>query len=252
MIWQVWMKSKLIAYVKTHKKTIVKAASVVLLIGALIWLTFQFAPFVNSLKDEVSREHFKQDIYQKGVMGWFTMLGIQILQVVVALIPGEPIEVLAGITYGTFGGLATCLIGSLIGTVAIFYAVRWLGHSLVQMFIENEKISKLKFLQNSKRLELITLILFFIPGTPKDVLTYVAGLTPIKPLRFFLISTFARIPSVITSTYAGSTLGEGHIWQFVIIYGVTAIVAVIGIIIYNKILKKMNRQDEENENKTSG
>ncbi len=247
------MKNKAFEYIKTHKKTIIKVVSVVVLIGVLVWLTFQFAPFVESLKDEVSRERFKQDVYQKGVLGWLTVLGIQVLQVVVALIPGEPIEVLAGITYGTFGGLATCLIGVLIGSVMIFYAVRWLGHSLVHAVVEGEKLNKLKFLKNTKRLELVTLILFFIPGTPKDVLTYFAGLTPIKPIRFFLISTFARIPSVITSTYAGATLGDGHIWGFVIIYGITAVVAVAGILIYNKIIKRMNENEEGNEeNKTSG
>lgn len=248
------MKTKLFEYIKTHKKTFIKVVSVIILIGVMVWLTFQFAPFVASLQDEVSREHFKQDIYEKGVLGWLTVLGIQVLQVVVALIPGEPIEVLAGITYGTFGGLATCLLGVLIGSVMIFYAVRWLGHSLVQAVVEGEKLSKLKFLKNTKRLELVTLILFFIPGTPKDVLTYFAGLTPIKPLRFFLISTFARIPSVITSTYAGATLSDGHIWGFVIIYGITAVVAVAGIAVYNKIIKKMNQKEEEEngQNKTSG
>ena len=248
------MKTKVLEYIKSHKKTIIKVVSVVILIAVLVWLTFQFAPFVESLKDEVSREHFKQDIYQKGIMGWLTVLGIQVLQVVVALIPGEPIEVLAGITYGTFGGMATCLVGALIGTIIIFYAVRWLGHSLVHAVVEGEKLNKLKFLKNAKRLELITFILFFIPGTPKDVLTYFAGLTPIKPLRFFVISLFARIPSVITSTYAGATLGDGHIWGFVIIYGITAVIAVAGIILYNKIVKRMNlKEEEENEeNKTSG
>lgn len=239
------MKKKVLTFIKENKKKIIKVGSIVLLAGVLVWLTLQFLPFILSLKDEASREQFKQDVYQRGVLGWFTVLGIQVLQVVVALIPGEPIEVLAGITYGTYGGLLTCLLGSLIGTVFIFFMVRWLGHSFITQFIEGEKLKKLKFLKNTKRLELITFILFFIPGTPKDMLTYFAGLTPIKPLRFFLISFFARIPSIITSTYAGETLGNGNIWHFVIIYGITAAVAAIGIFIYNRIVNHLNKKEEE-------
>lgn len=239
------MINKVLTFLKNKRKKIIKIASVGLLIGVMVWLTLQFLPFILSLKDEVSREQFRQDVYQRGVLGWFTVLGIQVLQVVVALIPGEPIEVLAGITYGTFGGLFTCLTGALIGTVFIFFMVRWLGHSFIAHFIEGEKLKNLKFLKNAKRLEFITFILFFIPGTPKDLLTYFAGLTPIKPLRFFLISTFARIPSVITSTYAGETLSEGNIWKFVIIYGITAAVAAIGIFIYKRIVNHMNKKEEQ-------
>ena len=239
------MKARLIEYIKTNRVKIVKVASIVLLIGALVWLTFQFMPFVLSLKDQASREQFRQDVYAKGFMGWLTVLGIQVMQIIVALIPGEPIEVLAGITYGTLGGMLTCLAGALIGGTLVFFAVRWLGHNLVTAFIEGEKLKKLKFLHNTKRLELVTFILFFIPGTPKDLLTYIAGLTPIRPLRFILISTFARIPSVITSTYAGATLGEGRIWEFVIIYGITAAVAAVGIFIYNRIIRHMNKAEEE-------
>jgi uncharacterized membrane protein YdjX (TVP38/TMEM64 family) len=240
------MKSRLLSFISKNRNKIVKIASVIILVGVLVWLTFQFMPFVLSLKDQASLESFRQDIYRKGILGWLTVLGIQVLQIIVALIPGEPIEVLAGITYGTLGGLFTCLLGALIGSTAIFFTVRWLGHSFVTAFVEGEKLKKLKFLHNTKRLELVTFILFFIPGTPKDLLTYVAGLTPIKPLRFILISAFARIPSVITSTYAGSTLGQGRIWEFVIIYGITAAVAAIGIFIYNRIINRMNRDEEEN------
>ena len=239
------MKNKVLDFLKNNRQKIIKIGSAVILVGVLVWLTLQFLPFVLSLKDQASLERFKQDVYQKGVGGWFTVLGIQILQVIVAIIPGEPIEVLAGITYGTWWGLLTCLTGALIGSVFIFFMVRWLGHSFITMFIEGDKLKSLKFLKNTTRLEFITFILFFIPGTPKDVLTYFAGLTPIKPLRFFVISTFARIPSVITSTYAGSILGDGNIWLFVIIYGITAAVAAIGIFIYNRIVKNMNQKEDE-------
>ena len=71
-----------------------------------------------------------------------------------------------------------------------------------------EKIENSKVFQNPKKIEFIMLILFLIPGTPKDLLVYVAGLLPIKPLKFIIISTFARFPSVITSTLAGENVAK--------------------------------------------
>jgi uncharacterized membrane protein YdjX (TVP38/TMEM64 family) len=241
------MKGRFLSYIKNNRTKLIKIASIVLLIGVMVWLTLQIWPFINSLRNEASRAAFQKEITEKGVWGWFTFFGIQVLQVVVALIPGEPIELLAGVIYGTFGGLLTCLAGVLLGTVIVFYGVRLLGYSFVNAFVEGEKLSKLNFLKNTKRLELITFILFFIPGTPKDVLTYFAGLTPIKPLRFFIISTLARIPSVITSTIVGDRLSEGRILESVIIFAVTAAVAAIGIVVYNLIVKRMNERDGQKE-----
>ena len=81
------------------------------------------------------------------------------------------------------------------------------------------------------------LILFIIPGTPKDLLVYIAGLLPIKPFRFIMISTFARLPSVISSTFAGSNLVAGDWKMSIIIYAVTFLIVGIGIFIINKFDK---------------
>ncbi len=239
------MGKKIWEFIKRHRGIIIKIAAIAIFLGVVVWLAIQFMPFILSLNDTAEREKLRASLQGQGVLGWLTLLGIQVMQIVVAIIPGEPIEVLAGVIYGTFGGLLTCLLGVVIGTTGIFFLTRWLGYSFVSTFIKKEKFQKMKFLQNTKRLELVTFILFFIPGTPKDVLTYFAGLTPIKPLRFILIATLARIPSVITSTYAGSILLEGDIWKFVIIYGATAVVAGIGILINRLIMKRLEKKEGE-------
>lgn len=73
---------------------------------------------------------------------------------------------------------------------------------------------KLLFLKKEKNLELIIFIIFFIPGTPKDLLTYIAPFTRIKLKTFLLLTTFARIPSVITSTIGGNALSNQNALQF--------------------------------------
>lgn len=94
---------------------------------------------------------------------------------------------------------------------AIFVIVRKLGSKFVYEFCKEETVKKIEnsnLFKNPKKIERIMAVLFFIPGTPKDLLTYIAGLLPIKMSRFLVISTLARIPSVIPSTLAGASINE--------------------------------------------
>ena len=142
--------------------------------------------------------------------------------------------------YGGVWGTVFIMGSACIISTIIFLLVRKFGKKFVYDFCDEEKISKIennKLFQNPKKIEMIMLILFLIPGTPKDLLVYVAGLLPIKPLRFILISTFARFPSVITSTLAGQNLALGD-WKKSIIIYVAILIVVWGIVfIINKFDK---------------
>lgn len=222
---------------KKWGKIIAISIVLIIMIALCIWLF----PYVLSLRDETVRAQFESWIDSLGVLGFFVMLGIQVLQIIIAIIPGEPIEIISGVLYGGFGGLCLCLLGILIGTALIYFAVKKLGSPFVRKFVSEEQMSRFTFLSDAKRLETLTFILFFIPGTPKDVLTYLVPLTEIRPIRFFLIATFARIPSIITSTYIGENLMSGNIWTTVIIFLVAGILGIGGILFNNFFLDKMNR-----------
>ena len=86
-------------------------------------------------------------------------------------------------------------------------------------------------------------ILFFIPGTPKDILTYLCPFTKIKPLHYFILSTFARIPSIVSSTLVGDTLADGSMWTAAIIFVATGVLGLIGITLNKIIINKHNRQN---------
>lgn len=229
-----------------NKKTIIKIIMIVLFLAAMVIMTVQFLPLIKNITDEAGREAYIKQIHDGGFLGWLAVVGLQALQILVALIPGEPIEVFAGVAYGTWGGLATCLVGCFIGTTVVFYLVRLLGYSFVEAIVEKKDLKKFSFLKNEKKLEQLTFAIFLIPATPKDVFTYLAGLTNIKPIKFILIATFARIPSIITSTIAGSALGDGQWITFGIVYGITAIMVAAGLIINNRMMKRReNKQTEE-------
>ena len=81
-------------------------------------------------------------------------------------------------------------------------------------------------------------LLFFIPGTPKDLLTYFVGLTDIRLQTFLILSMVARIPSVVSSTFGGHLLGEERYLGAVILYGITGLLSLLGMVGYQRYLKK--------------
>ena len=178
------------------KKT--KTFKVILLfivIAIMTAVTIYLIPVIKELGTKEGQAVFQERINSSGFLGMLMLFGLQFAQIFLFIIPGEPIEILAGICYG-----------NIWGTVFIF-------------------------------------ILFFIPGTPKDLLTYIAALLPIKPLEFIIISTIARFPSVISSTWAGASLLEGN-WQFsLMIYGITFSIVAIIILIMRKFDKNKITQE---------
>lgn len=223
-------------------KKALKISGIILLVILACALVVWLFPYAARLKNEQDRAAFGEFIRSFGLLGVFIMLGVQILQVILAVIPGEPIEIIAGMLYGTWGGLFLCLGGILISSMTIFFIVRALGGKQIDKMINSEKYSKLKFLTNPVKRDSFMFILYVIPGTPKDMLNYFAPCTGISPVRFFVISTVSRIPSVISSTYVGASITEGNILRSVLVFLITAAVGLVGIYINNKFMEKRNEK----------
>ena len=221
---------------------IIKISIICLLIITAITLIIIYLPNIYKLIDKDNQDNLINKIRSKGIKGWFIFLLIQILQVVISFIPGEPIEVIGGVIYGAFGGLLTCMLGCLIGSMIVYFLSLKIGKSFIKLFVKEKDFNEVKFLKNEKRVEELVFIFYFIPGTPKDIITYLAPYTKIKPLKFFIISTFARIPSIITSTWAGSSISENN-WGLTIgVFLGTFLIALLGLLIKQKIFNKKENQ----------
>lgn len=166
------------------------------------------------------------------------------LQVLVAIIPGEPLELAAGYVFGAVEGTLLCLGGIAAGSLIVFGLVRAFGRRLVEVFFSKEKIDSLRILHNPKRLYIVTAILMILPGTPKDLLTYCAGLTKIPWSAWILISTVGRIPSVVTSTLCAQALGDGNYLTAGIVFGVTMLLCGAGLFVYGRVTDKRHKSDE--------
>ena len=228
---------------KQKKIKIIKisiAVVVVVILGIFLW---ELAPLIKNISTTEGQIAFKNKIRKMGISGVLLLFGLQVVQILLVILPGEPFEVLAGMCYGTWGGYLFITISVLITNIIIFFLVRKLGKKYLYNFFKKEKINKVmksKIFKEEKRLELVLFIVFFLPASPKDLFVYIGGLLPIKPARFIAISTLARFPSIITSTMVGANISKGN-WKIsLIIYLITFIVAIFSIYIVN--LKDENKE----------
>ena len=197
--------------------------------------------FIWRWLDSFSQEGFRDYIQSFGLLGPLVLLGIQVLQIFIALIPGELVESAAGFAFGPLWGTVICYAGIAIASSAVFLLTRKFGVKLVEVFVSRQKINNLRFLNTEAKRNTLIFLMFLIPGTPKDLLTYFAGLTDIKLGSFLIISLLARIPSVVSSTFGGHMLGNENYLGAALLYAITGALSIGGMLIYRHYLRRKNR-----------
>ena len=183
-------------------------------------------------------EKFRALVDAHGIGGRLIYIGMVVLQITVALIPGEPLEIAAGYAFGTLEGTILCPVATGLGSSLVILLVRRFGTKLAEVFFTREKLSKLRFLQASPKRTAIFALIFMLPGTPKDLLCYYAGLTDIKLSTLLVICSVGRIPSVLTSTLGGDALGTKSYIFAAVVFGLTLLISAGGFWIYSRICSK--------------
>lgn len=201
-------------------------------------------PMVRLVEDP---EAFRIWVDSYGWWGRIAFVGMVVLQVVVAFIPGEPIELAAGYAFGFWEGSLLTLTGFLIGSWIVFALVRRFGVKLVEVFFPSSQIREFRFLKNPKKTKIIAFLLMFIPGTPKDFLSYFAGLTRLTTKEWLTIVAIGRIPSLITSSVTGDAAGDERYVFSVIMLAVTVAISAAGVLYYRRLTKQENEASEQNQ-----
>ncbi|MDR0308982.1 MAG: TVP38/TMEM64 family protein [Coriobacteriales bacterium] len=197
--------------------------------------------FFNSMGEGTLSQRLEEAINQAGVFGVLIAMALQFVQIVVAFIPGEVVQVVIGWAYGTVGGGLITLLGAALSSAFVFWVVRKLGAPFVQAMIGSKDNKLLRFIRNGKRLNATVFILYLIPGLPKDVFNYLVPLSNMRLAEFLVLSTIARAPAIFASTFVATAFKTQNYLGMAIVAVIFGGLGVIGIIFNQKIMTGVDK-----------
>lgn len=212
-----------------------------LAIAVLLGMMWLVGPPLLRLVSEP--EAFRAWVDSYGMLSRLAYIGMVVLQVIVALIPGEPFEIAAGYAFGAVEGTILSMLSCTLGSMIVFLLVRRYGMRLAALFFSREKLQSVRFLKTNPKRDVLFLLIFMIPGTPKDLLCYYAGMTDIRLPVWLMICSFGRFPSIISSTLGGDALGTENYWFAAGMFAAALAVSGVGIAIYNLICNRHKGKD---------
>jgi len=221
----------------SDKQSILKLAILILFIsiGTYIFIHFDFyAYFIN-------REKAVSLIKSYSPFDIIVFIGLQVLQVVFAPIPGEATGLLGGFIYGPLLGTLYSTLGLTLGSWLAFSMARAFGLPFVEKTINPELVKKYDYLLEHKG-AIITFVLFLIPGFPKDALCYVMGLSHMRIGMFLLISTVGRLFGTVMLSVCGSFARNHEKTALFIAFGITAVVALAAYLYKDKWIAALKKR----------
>ncbi|MDD4188683.1 MAG: TVP38/TMEM64 family protein [Eubacteriales bacterium] len=217
------------------KEFIKRAAPLLIFISALAVI---LAVFGNAIIMVMSKpENIKAYVDSKGIFGMLIFIGLQIMQVVIAVIPGEPVQIAGGYLYGSLLGFVLSTAGIMIGSVIAVLISRKFGLPVARLFVSEKKLIEYKGKLESEKSLMFIFLLFLIPALPKDVILYAAGLTPINLRILFIIYFTARIPAIFLANILGALLAEKNIAGFIAVCVIVLILLIAGYLLREKIFR---------------
>ncbi len=213
-------------------KRVIRIVSVLVFISIIGLLAF------TTYKVVTDKETFKLWVDTHAVSGRVLYTVMVAVQIMVAVIPGGPIEVAGGYAFGAVQGIILFTVGATVGSVAVFLLVRRFGQHLVEVYFQKHQIDKLKFLQDERKRDPLFFILFLLPGAPKDLLCYVAGLTRMRFPVFLIICSIGRLPAVVGSAVSGHALSKDNMMIAIVAFLITAALSAAGFWVYYVLTRK--------------
>ncbi len=224
---------------RVKRKSPFAYAAFPLFIALVLALVFAFRNELWGLFKD--REAIRAWIEGRGILGPLAFVGLQVLQVVIFVIPGELVQVAGGYVFGFWLGSLYTLIGITLGSLVNFYAGRLLGRPFVESLFARDKIEKVEAATGSGKGAAGFFLLFVIPGIPKDVLCYVAGVSKLGFLAFLGVSMAGRLPGMLGSAYMGSAAYSGAYRGAIGVLVVAATLFVLGLAFKERILRVIGR-----------
>ena len=199
--------------------------------GVKLWDLFQ------------DRHQLKKFIKSFGEYSPLAFILLQVIQVVVAPIPGGAVEFLGGYVFGAGGGMVYSMIGLILGSGFAFGIARIFEKQAIERLVSPELRKKFDYLIGHEGV-ILSFLLFLIPGFPKDALCYLLGLTPMHWGIFLIISTMGRIPGTLMAILQGAKAFDQQYVTLLILLVISALIILVFYIHHDNVhqwIKKMSR-----------
>ena len=203
---------------------------ILIVVGIPIYIWFFHGDWIKSIENIDDVVAFLEKYETESI---FVYIGLQIVQIVISIIPGQVFQMAAGYIYGFWPALLFAMTGAVAGTAISFMLAKVLGRDFLHIFFGEEKMSYYIERLNSKKMYAIVFFLYLIPGIPKDMVSYAAGVSEIKFKPFIIISALGRLPGMIGCLLMGDMMMEENYTGAVII-GVFAVITFALCIIFRK------------------
>ena len=177
------------------------------------------------------------------------LTGIQILQVIICIIPGQPIQLAASYLFGVLKGYLISIGGAFIGAFIAFYIARALGKDSLEVIFGEEKVNDYHRKLNSGKGLTAVLLIYLIPGVPKDLVAYVAGISDMRLRPFLIVSTIGRSPGMLGSLLTGYFISSRNYAAIGVLAVVTAVILIICFVKRKQLvamLDDLEKKDEQN------
>ena len=214
-----------------YKKILALSKLILLVIIVAGIPAFLYLKYRAELFSKDSAERVVDYLKANSSIAALLIICIQIVQVVICFLPGQPVQFAASYMFGVARGFAFSITGAVIGTVISFYPAKLLGNDAMNLFFGEEKVRDYKKKLDSGRGLLLAFLIYLIPGIPKDIVSYVAGISDMRFRPFLLVATVGRIPGMLGSLMLGHFFGRQDYRAMIII---AVIIAVILLICYIK------------------
>ncbi|MBQ3291747.1 MAG: TVP38/TMEM64 family protein [Mogibacterium sp.] len=233
------------------KKKIIAVLKLVFLIALLAGISlFLYRKFGTELfsKDFVYKLEAYLEQHKAGA-AW-TIIGIQIVQVIICILPGQPVQFAASYIFGIFRGFLLSIIGAVIGTTISFMLARVFGRDFIELLFDKEKVDYYHKKLNSGRGLLLVLLIYLLPGVPKDLVSYIAGISGLHIRPFLLVSTIGRSPGMIGSLLLGYFFGKRNYTAIAVLAIITVAILIIFFMKRKEIIGILDKIEAKEELKT--
>ena len=237
-------------------KKLIAILKLILLVGIIAGIpAFLYLRYGSGIFSKDTAYSVIEYLKQNSRIAFLLIISLQIIQVVVCFLPGQPIQFAASYMFGVGRGLLLSVIGAVIGTTISFCLAKLLGSEAMHVFFGEEKIRDYQRRLNSGRGLMLTFLIYLIPGVPKDLVSYAAGISEMRFRPFLAAATIGRTPAMLGSLLIGHFFGKQNYTAMIALASVVILILVVCFIKRRELiafLDKVEMKDIKTEEISGG